>query len=188
MTQSRIIGDVRWAGEGTRGCAGGRRRPCGCHGLQRGGWPDRGAARSIVLGGIDRVPEHVDHDDVQDDDDHLPRPCLDLDVDLVRRRRRARRPDDDLHHLHDLVDVTSTSTTIAAPPSTPPPPPPPPVTGVAAQQQKLNELFYGLGFPGLTVDGDSGRLTEQQLCAARVALGMPISRADMDPAARRSRR
>ena len=52
---------------------------------------------------------------------------------------------------------------------------------MAAQQQKLNELFYGLGFPGLTVDGDSGRLTEQQLCAARVALGMPISRADMEP-------
>jgi len=52
---------------------------------------------------------------------------------------------------------------------------------VAAQQQKLNELFYGLGFPGLTIDGDSGRLTEQQLCAARVALGMPISRADMEP-------
>ena len=33
----------------------------------------------------------------------------------------------------------------------------------------------------MTVDGDSGRLTEQQLCAARVALGMPISRADMEP-------
>ena len=32
-----------------------------------------------------------------------------------------------------------------------------------------------------TVDGDSGRLTEQQLCAARVALNLPISRADMDP-------
>jgi hypothetical protein len=54
-------------------------------------------------------------------------------------------------------------------------------TGVAAQQQKLNELFAGYGIPALAVDGDSGRLTEQQLCAARVALGMPISRADMEP-------
>ena len=55
------------------------------------------------------------------------------------------------------------------------------LAGVQAQQQKLNELFYGFGLPGLTVDGDSGRLTEQQLCAARVAMGMPISRADMEP-------
>ena len=54
-------------------------------------------------------------------------------------------------------------------------------TGVAAQQQKLNELFAGYGLPALAVDGDSGRLTEQQLCAARVALGLPISRADMEP-------
>ena len=54
-------------------------------------------------------------------------------------------------------------------------------TGVAAQQQKLNELFGGYGLPALTADGDSGRLTEQQLCGARVALGLPISRADMEP-------
>ena len=54
-------------------------------------------------------------------------------------------------------------------------------TGVAAQQQKLNELFAGYGLPALSVDGNSGRLTEQQLCAARAALGLPISRADMEP-------
>ena len=54
-------------------------------------------------------------------------------------------------------------------------------SGVAAQQAKLNALFGAHGMPGLDVDGSSGRLTEQQLCAARVALGLPASRADMDP-------
>ena len=66
-----------------------------------------------------------------------------------------------------------------------PEPTPPPVagrgSGVQAQQQQLNELLAGHGMPALDVDGDSGRLTEQQLCAARVALGQPVSRADMEP-------
>ncbi len=71
-------------------------------------------------------------------------------------------------------------------PSAPPPPsgpvsPPSNGTGVAAQQQKINELFNGLGMPALAVDGDSGQLTEQQLCAYRVALGLPVSRADIAP-------
>jgi len=101
MTQLRIIGDVRWAGEGTHGCAGGRRRPCGCHGLQRGAWPDRGARRSILHGGIDRVPEHVDHDDVQEDDDHET--CHDRCVDLVALDEHVVL--DELHHLHDLHDL-----------------------------------------------------------------------------------
>ena len=61
------------------------------------------------------------------------------------------------------------------------PSPPPAGTGVAAQQQKLNALFAGYGLAPLDVDGASGRLTEQQLCAARVALGLPASRADMEP-------
>lgn len=55
------------------------------------------------------------------------------------------------------------------------------VAGVQAQQQKLNELFAGYGLPPLAIDGDSGRLTEQQLCAARMALNLPVSRADMEP-------
>jgi hypothetical protein len=67
----------------------------------------------------------------------------------------------------------------------PPKPPPPPGrvegSGVVAQQRKLNALFAGYGLPELAVDGDSGRLTEQQLCAARVALNLPVSRADMAP-------
>lgn len=53
--------------------------------------------------------------------------------------------------------------------------------GVEAQQQKLNDLFVGTGLPELAVDGVSGPLTRQQLCAARMALGLPISRANMEP-------
>jgi hypothetical protein len=54
-------------------------------------------------------------------------------------------------------------------------------SGVAAQQEKLNELFAGYGLPALAVDGVSGPFTRQQLCAARMALHLPISRADMVP-------
>lgn len=79
-----------------------------------------------------------------------------------------------------------TTTTIVAdilPPetSTPDVPPVPLPTGVDAQQTKLNELFVGLGMPPLDVDKRSGPKTEQMLCAARVALGLPVSRADMVP-------
>lgn len=63
----------------------------------------------------------------------------------------------------------------------PPPPLGPNARGVMAQQQKLNQLFAGYGLPELAVDGDSGPLTEQQLCAARLALGLPVSRGDMAP-------
>ena len=54
-------------------------------------------------------------------------------------------------------------------------------SGVAAQQRKLNELFAGRGLPALAVDGVLGPFTRQQLCAARMALDLPISRADMEP-------
>jgi lipoprotein-anchoring transpeptidase ErfK/SrfK len=54
-------------------------------------------------------------------------------------------------------------------------------SGVAAQQQKLNQLFEGYGLPQLAVDGVSGPFTRQQLCAARMALHLPISRAPMEP-------
>ncbi len=54
-------------------------------------------------------------------------------------------------------------------------------SGVEAQQTKLNALFANLGLPPLAVDGRSGRLTRQQLCAARVALNLPINRLDMAP-------
>ena len=50
---------------------------------------------------------------------------------------------------------------------------------VTAQQTKLNDLFYGLGTPALLVDGISGPVTRQRLCAARLALGLPVSTTDM---------
>jgi hypothetical protein len=51
--------------------------------------------------------------------------------------------------------------------------------GVQAQQQQLNELFGPYGMTPLAVDGISGPLTRQQLCAIRVFLGLPHSRSDM---------
>ncbi len=50
---------------------------------------------------------------------------------------------------------------------------------VEIQQQKLNELFGPYGMPPLTVDGVSGSVTRQRLCAARLALGLPVSRDPM---------
>jgi LysM repeat protein len=50
---------------------------------------------------------------------------------------------------------------------------------IEAQQRKLNELFAGLGIAELVVDGISGPVTRQRLCAFRVALGFPATREDM---------
>lgn len=50
---------------------------------------------------------------------------------------------------------------------------------VEAQQTKLNELFAGFGIRELLVDGISGPVTRQRLCAFRLASGLPVSTADM---------
>jgi len=52
---------------------------------------------------------------------------------------------------------------------------------IAAQQTKLNELFAGLGIRELLVDGISGPVTRQRLCAARLGLGLPVTLSDMEP-------
>ncbi len=52
---------------------------------------------------------------------------------------------------------------------------------VTAQQTKLNELLVPYGFPEMPVDGLSGPVTRRALCAARLALGLPVNRADMVP-------
>jgi lipoprotein-anchoring transpeptidase ErfK/SrfK len=52
---------------------------------------------------------------------------------------------------------------------------------VEQQQRHLNRLFDGYGIEELLVDGDSGPVTEQRLCAFRVAVGLPPSTADMQP-------
>ena len=93
--------------------------------------------------------------------------------------------------------IDDISGALRAPPDTEPVPestvPPEPTTpdtvapgtplpsGVEAQQAKLNELFADKGIAPLTVDGQSGRVTRQRLCAARVALNIPVSRNDMEP-------
>jgi hypothetical protein len=51
---------------------------------------------------------------------------------------------------------------------------------IKAQQTKLNELFAGLGIRELLVDGISGPVTRQRLCAARVSLGLPVTLTDME--------
>jgi hypothetical protein len=50
---------------------------------------------------------------------------------------------------------------------------------VQIQQTKLNELFAGTGMSELVIDGISGSVTRQRLCAARLALGLPPSTLDM---------
>ena len=50
---------------------------------------------------------------------------------------------------------------------------------VMAQQAKLNELFAGYGIRELLIDGVSGPVTRQRLCAFRLAAGLPVSTADM---------
>jgi hypothetical protein len=52
---------------------------------------------------------------------------------------------------------------------------------VIRQQEHLNTLFAGLGIRELLVDGISGPVTRQRLCAARLALGLPVSTEDMVP-------
>ncbi|MEO6126356.1 MAG: LysM peptidoglycan-binding domain-containing protein, partial [Ilumatobacteraceae bacterium] len=53
------------------------------------------------------------------------------------------------------------------------------LVAVEKQQTRLNELFYGVGLSPLLVDGVSGPVTRQRLCAARLAFGLPTSTVDM---------
>jgi hypothetical protein len=52
-------------------------------------------------------------------------------------------------------------------------------TAVSGQQTKLNELFAPYRFVDLVIDGDSGPLTRQLLCAARMGLGLTVTGAHM---------
>lgn len=56
---------------------------------------------------------------------------------------------------------------------------PPAPAAVRRQQQHLNELFAPYRIAELAVDGDSGPLTRQLLCAARMGLGLRLSAAHM---------
>jgi len=57
----------------------------------------------------------------------------------------------------------------------------PDTSPVGAQQARLNALLTPVGFRPLKVDGVSGPLTRQALCAARLLTGLPVSRADLAP-------
>ena len=50
---------------------------------------------------------------------------------------------------------------------------------VEIQQLKLNKLFEEIGTSPLLVDGISGPVTRQRLCAARLAMGLEINTTDM---------
>lgn len=50
---------------------------------------------------------------------------------------------------------------------------------VMAQQEQLNELFEGYGIRELLIDGISGPVTRQRLCAFRLSANLPVSTEDM---------
>jgi hypothetical protein len=50
---------------------------------------------------------------------------------------------------------------------------------VEIQQLKLNKLFEEIGTQPLLIDGVSGPVTRQRLCAARLAMGLEINTTDM---------
>ena len=50
---------------------------------------------------------------------------------------------------------------------------------VEIQQLKLNKLFEEIGTQPLLVDGVSGPVTRQRLCAARLAMGLEVNTTDM---------
>ena len=57
----------------------------------------------------------------------------------------------------------------------------PPPEAVKRQQTHLNELFSATSMLPLVVDGDSGRLTRQAICAARMGLGLPVHNRHLAP-------
>lgn len=52
---------------------------------------------------------------------------------------------------------------------------------VMVQQRELNELFANTSLMPLDIDGDSGKLTRQMICAARMALGLPVHNRHLVP-------
>ncbi len=100
---------------------------------------------------VDRIGGDLTVDGLKEenwlDDDHVIHPGDRLDVCVG----------------NDMDDVTGASRL------------PPPADAVMIQQRKLNELFEPYAIPELLVDGISGPLTRQLLCAARVGLGLPAS-------------
>jgi LysM repeat protein len=57
----------------------------------------------------------------------------------------------------------------------------PPSAAVMVQQRELNELFANTSMLPLQIDGDSGGLTRQMICAARMGLGLPVHNRHLVP-------
>ncbi len=57
----------------------------------------------------------------------------------------------------------------------------PDAQAVMRQQGELNELFEGYALARLAVDGDSGPLTRQMICAARMGLGLRVHNGHLPP-------
>jgi len=74
-------------------------------------------------------------------------------------------PDDEIDVCtgNDIDDVRGTSRLAPEP------------AAVRRQQTRLNDLFAPYRIAELAVDGDSGKLTRQMICAARMGLGLPVS-------------
>lgn len=70
---------------------------------------------------------------------------------------------------NDIDDVTGASRLAPGP------------AAVRRQQTRLNELFAPYLIAELAVDGDSGKLTRQMLCAARMGMGLPVDTSHMAP-------
>lgn len=138
-----------------------------------------GESLSLIADAVDQAPVSVAS---------LQAENLIADPDLINRGGLL-----DICVGNGVDDVTGDPRTASAPPAAAEAPAPAaPIdwstaSGVEAQQQKLNALFAPYGTPALAVDGDSGPLTRQQLCAVRLALGLPVSRSDMAPGSEEER-
>jgi hypothetical protein len=94
------------------------------------------------------------------------------DVDLTELQEENRLGSDAVIHPgdeldicigNDVDDVLGVSRLAPAP------------AAVRRQQEQLNELFAPYRLIPLGIDGDSGPLTRQMVCAARMGLGLPVS-------------
>lgn len=86
-------------------------------------------------------------------DDHVMHPGDELDICID----------------NDVDDITGSSRTQPDP------------TAVRRQQERLNEMFAAFSIESLQVDGDSGPLTRQMLCIARMGLGLRVSTGHLVP-------
>ena len=108
--------------------------------------------------------------------DSMGRIASDNDVTVSELQDENRLGEETVIHPGDELDVCVgneiddvTGVSLAAPTA----------NAVMRQQSRLNELFSDTSMPDLLVDGISGPLTRQMLCAARMGLDLPVHNLDM---------